>query len=232
MFCILYIFSHLSLCILLQQGFSLLGQKCQIRKTEFWWKFGAHVFLLWWKYILFELRKSDSICRWYQIRKIEVIEQTWNKYMLKLKAGNLKKWNKKVFSLCWDLVIISSSRSSSRMEFPKYFPGILVYWMSSSILFPSDWGSHWQVLVVTRGWDRARWWIPMCLPSVLSCEYAKSNDQSGAERSTTNFWPSQHHQYLQKSYLLSKNCALLFPTNYALPENCSSWIIASAAISK
>ena len=229
MFCILYIFSHLSLCILPQQGFSLLGQKCQIRKTEFWWKFGARVFLLWWKYILFELRKSDSICRWYQIRKIEVIEQTWNKYMLKLKAGNLKKEIKKYF--LWLLSVPAGALPGWNFQNISLVFSCIFGVQQYSV---SQWLSceHWQVLVVTRGWDRARWWIPMCLPSVLSCEYAKSNDQSGAERSTTNFWPSQHHQYLQKSYLLSKNCALLFPTNYALPENCSSWIIASAAISK
>ena len=136
---------------------------CQIRKTEFWWKFGARVFLLWWKYILFELRKSDSICRWYQIRKIEVIEQTWNKYMLKLKAGNLKKEIKKYF--LWLLSVPAGALPGWNFQNISLVFSCIFGVQQYSV---SQWLSceHWQVLVVTRGWDRAVDGSPcVCHPS-------------------------------------------------------------------
>ena len=51
----------------------------------------------------------------------------------KAQSRKFEKRNKKVFSL----VIISSSGSSSRMEYPKYFPGIFVYfWCPAVFCFP------------------------------------------------------------------------------------------------
>ena len=193
MFCILYIFSHLSLCILLQQGFSLLGQKCQIRKVlvKIWSSCISalmEIHFVWIEKIWFHLPVISNKENWSDWANMKQVHA-------KAQSRKFEKRNKKVFSLCLDLVNYQFQQELFQDGISKIFPwyfGVLDVQQYSV----SQWLSceHWQVLVVTRGWDRAPWWIPMCLPSVLSCEHAKSNDQPGAERSTTNFWPPQHHQ--------------------------------------
>ena len=131
MFCILYIFSHLSLCILPQQGFSLLGQKCQIRKVlvKIWSSCISalmEIHFVWIEKIWFHLPVISNKENWSDWANMKQVHA-------KAQSRKFEKRNKKVFSL----VIISSSGSSSRMEFPKYFPGIFVYfWCPAVFCFP------------------------------------------------------------------------------------------------